>query len=340
MTAVGGFSVRIFIPSGEPEALRIVEKSNWTGQGHVFPRAEWPEVRQRPEMKRAGVYILWGPGETGQLPRVYVGEGDMVLPRLDQHASKKDFWTHAAVFTSKDQNLNKAHVQHLESRLVSLAGEAKRAELDNGNVPQLPALSEADVADSEGFLRDLLLCLPVVGVGLFEKAKAGDAKSHALFLRGKGIEARGVDGSDGFVVRAGSQAVLDEVPSCHPYVADLRRALLQQQVLVLDGQDYKLTQDYTFNSPSTAGAVMLGRTTNGRVEWKDTRRAALSGKFRKLRPEGCEPLFRIRRRGCRSRVAARARLRLAEWPRDRGRRTRRRAHRPELPRRSSRRPSP
>jgi hypothetical protein len=35
MNAHKGFSIRIFIPTGEPEGLRIVEKSNWTGQGHV-----------------------------------------------------------------------------------------------------------------------------------------------------------------------------------------------------------------------------------------------------------------------------------------------------------------
>ena len=149
MSNSSGFSVRIFIPSGEPEALRIVEKSNWIGQGLVFPRALFAEARKRSELKRTGVYVLWGQGESGQLPRVYVGEGDPVLPRLDQHAKQKDFWTHAAVFTSKDQNLNKAHIQYLEARLVMLAAEAKRAELDNANVPQLPAMSEADVADAE-----------------------------------------------------------------------------------------------------------------------------------------------------------------------------------------------
>lgn len=271
MTASGGFSVRIFIPSGEPEALRIVEKSNWTGQGLVFPRAQWADARQRPELKRTGVYILWGPGESSQLPRAYVGEGDMVLPRLEQHASKKDFWTHAAVFTSKDQNLSKAHVQYLEARLVTLAHEAKRAELDNGNVPQPPALSEADVADAEGFLRDLLLCLPVVGVGLFENAKAGSAEAHDLFLKAKNIEARGVDSSDGFIVRAGSRAVAEVVPSCYAYIIELRRALLKQQVFVLEGATWKLTQDYTFNSPSTADGVLLGRSTNGRTEWKDAK---------------------------------------------------------------------
>lgn len=269
MSTALGFSVRIFIPSGQPEALRIVEKSNWTGQGLVFPRAQFAEARQRAELRRTGVYVLWGPSDSGQLPRIYVGEGDGVLSRLDQHAKTKDFWTHAVVFTSKDQNLNKAHVQYLEARLVALAAEAKRAELDNGNVPQLPGLSEADAADSEGFLADLLLCLPVVGVSLFEKAKADTPKSGELSLKAKGIEARGVDGAEGFVVRAGSQAVKGEVASIHAYLKELRQTLLTQGVLQDSGTNYRLTQDYTFNSPSTAAGVLLGRSANGRIEWKN-----------------------------------------------------------------------
>lgn len=266
-----GFSVRIFIPTGEPEGLRIVEKSNWTGQGLVFPRAKFAEVRQRPELRRTGVYILWGPGESGQLPRVYVGEGDVVLPRLDQHAKQKDFWTHAVVFTSKDQNLNKAHVQHLESRLVTLAREAKRAELDNGNAPQLPALSEADAADAEGYLGDLLLCLPLVGVGLFEKPKADTRRGRELFIKAKGIQARGVDGSEGFIVRAGSQAVMDEVPSIITQLSSLRQSMLDQGVLERSGGAYQFSQDYAFSSPSTAAGVVLGRSANGRTEWKDAK---------------------------------------------------------------------
>ena len=271
MSRVPGFSVRIFIPSGEPEGLRIVEKSNWTGQGLVFPRSLFPEVRKRPDLQRTGVYILWGPGETGQLPRVYVGEGDGVLQRLDTHAKAKDFWTHAVVFTSKDQNLNKAHVHYLEARLVGLAYEAKRSELDNGNVPQLPSLSEADVADAEGYLADLLLCLPVMGVSLFEKPKPVTSMRGDLFLRAKGIEARGYDGPEGFVVRVGSTAVRLEVPSIHSYLSALRDTLLAKGLLEEKGDVYRFTQDYTFNSPSTAAGVLLARTANGRLEWKDAR---------------------------------------------------------------------
>jgi len=264
-----GFSVRIFIPSGNPDDLRIIEKSNWVGQGLFFPRALFAEARQRDELKRTGVYVLWGPGESGQLLRIYVGEGDSVLSRLDQHAKQKDFWTHAVVFTSKDQNLNKAHVKYLEARLVQLAADAKRAELDNGNIPQLPTLSETDKADAEAFLQDMLLCLPLLGLNVFEKAKAPGKRSRDLILKGKGIEASGQDTAEGFVVRAGSLAVKDEAPSIHGYLKELRRALLAQEVFVDKGTHYRLTQDYTFNSPSTAAGVLLGRSANGRTEWKD-----------------------------------------------------------------------
>jgi hypothetical protein len=264
-----GFSVRIFIPSGNPDGLRIIEKSNWIGQGLFFPRALFAEARQRDELKRTGVYVLWGPGESGQLLRIYVGEGDSVLSRLDQHAKQKDFWTHAVVFTSKDQNLNKAHVKYLEARLVQLAADAKRAELDNGSIPQLPTLSEADKADAEAFLQDMLLCLPILGLNVFEKAKAPGEKSRDLILRGKGIEARGQDTAEGFVVRAGSLAVKEEVPSLHENLKELRRVLLDQGVFVDEDTHYRLTQDYTFNSPSTAAGVLLGRSANGRIEWKD-----------------------------------------------------------------------
>jgi hypothetical protein len=272
-----GFSVRIFLPTGDPEGLRIIEKSNWTGQGLMFPRALYPEVRQRPELGRTGVYVLWGPSESGQLPRVYVGEGDFVRDRLDQHYKQKDFWTHAIVFTSKDENLNKAHVQYLEARLVALAAEAKRAKLDNGNVPQLPVLSEADRADAEAFLADVLLCLPVLGVNVFERPKvpaptASESEGvQELILRAKGIEARGIYAAEGFIVRAGSQAVKDEAKSCPVSASKLRKALREKGVLKDAGDYYLFSQDYTFSSPSAASDVLLGYSSNGRTEWKDAK---------------------------------------------------------------------
>ena len=277
MSELLGFSVKIFVPAGDPEGPRVIEKSNWNGQGIVFPRSLFAEVRHREELNRTGVYVLWGPGRSGQLPRAYMGEGDVLLPRLDSHAKNKDFWTHGVAFTSKDQSLNKAHVQHLEARLVRLADEAKRCELDNANVPQMPSLSDADKADAELYLADMLLCLPVVGVSFFEKPRGPAGKNQELFLSAKGIQARGYEGPGGFVVRSGSQAVKNEVASIHTYLSDLRKALLNQGIFRDTDTAYRLVQDYIFTSPSTAAGVLLGRSSNGRTEWKDAERRSLKG---------------------------------------------------------------
>lgn len=264
------FWVRLFMPAGDPDGVKIIEKSNWTGSGLVIPRGLFGDTRTRVEFQRAGVYLLVGEDGESRLPRVYVGEGDPVGPRLDQHARNKDFWTHAIAFTSKDQNLHKAHVQHLESRLIELAKAAKRCTLDNLHSPQAPSLSEADRAEVEGFLADVLLCLPVLGYGLFEVAPAPKPAAHEFLLTaaGKGITARGFESAAGFVVRQGSKAAKEEVRSIHFYLSQLRQSLIQRGVFVDRGTHYEVTQDYEFASPSNAAGAVLGRSANGRTEWK------------------------------------------------------------------------
>ncbi len=268
------FSLRIFVADGDPDGLRIVEKSNWIGKALLFPRALLPRVKTRHELAQTGVYLLLGPRPDGEGDMLYVGEGDPILPRLQDHQAKKDFWTRAIGFTTTTAGqLNKAHVQFLESRLIALARAAKRLPLDNANQPAEPSLSEADRADMEVFLGHMLGMLPVLGVHAFEQApKAPAAKaSPVLTCKGKGVQATGYEASQGFVVRAGSQAVADTVPSMALHVrgmCDLRQELIGNGVLGMQGGLYQFTQDYSFSSPSTAAAVVLGRSANGRIEWK------------------------------------------------------------------------
>jgi hypothetical protein len=262
------YSIRVFLPGGDPDGLRIIEKSNWSGAGLVVPRSLFGEGKQRRELARTGVYVLVGPPEQSGLARVYIGEGDPIRPRLEQHAARKDFWTSCIAFTSKDENLNKAHVQFLEARLIALAAQAKRCVLDNGNAPALPSMSEADGADAEGFLTEMLLCFPVLGLGVFTAATPPSAPGRTMYLSAKVLKAEGLETPDGFIVRSGSAAAKNEVPSCHAYLKELRAALIGNGVLNASADGYAFTQNYVFASPSTAAGVVLGRSSNGRVEWK------------------------------------------------------------------------
>ena len=86
------FTIRIFVPDGDPEGVRIIDRMNWTGLGIVFPRAKWPDVRQRSEFSRTGVYILVGyKAGADDLPALYIGQADGVRTRVDSHHQNKDF---------------------------------------------------------------------------------------------------------------------------------------------------------------------------------------------------------------------------------------------------------
>ena len=123
------FSIRIFVPTGDPDGLRLVEKSNWSGIGVVFNRTNFKQVIGRPEFNRTGVYVLVGTADDSALPTIYLGEGDPVRDRLNSHYGKKDFWDWAVFFVTKDSSLNKAHVQRMEWRLIELAKDAKQCKL-------------------------------------------------------------------------------------------------------------------------------------------------------------------------------------------------------------------
>lgn len=262
------FSIRIFVPDGDPDGLRLVEKSNWTGVGVVFNRTNYKKAAARPEFDRTGVYILVGTSDDSVLPTVYIGEGDPVKDRLNQHYSRKDFWDWAIFFVTKDNSLNKAHVQRMEWRLLDLAKSAKQCKLDNGNMPWPPTLSEADTADVDSFLLDMLSIVPLLGLSIFEKSDAKSKPHELLYLDARGVKATGFEDAKGFVVIKGSEIAREEVPSIHHYMSVLRKDLMDQGVIVENGSHNIFTQDQVFNSPSTAAGVILGRTANGRVEWK------------------------------------------------------------------------
>jgi hypothetical protein len=260
-------SIRIFLANGTPEGIRIVEKSNWTGRAVVASRAQLTEALHRDELVRPGVYVLVGPGETGT-SRIYIGEADALRDRLKQHAKQKDFWTGFVAFTSTDETLNKAHVRYLESRLVALAKAANQWEIENHAVPAEPPLSEADRADANWFLDEMLVIYPILGVDAFETAAEEGPSAEGtdnLLLSEWGAKAGGRETRDGFVIFQGSRARANMVNSV-PKLVD--EQLLERGVLVPDSGYLVFTQDFRFGSPSLAAGVLVGGAANGLTAWR------------------------------------------------------------------------
>ncbi|CDF81902.1 GIY-YIG catalytic domain protein [Pseudomonas knackmussii B13] len=281
-----GRSIRLFLVDGTPNGLLTAEIMNWTGHVLTGPRSKLAELVQRPECARTGVYFLIGPDPDDSLrTRVYVGESDDVAQRLKQHnrpeeQGGKDFWERVCLVTSKDQNLTKAHVKYLESKLIDIATGAGRCLLANGTAHEYAGLPESDRADMAYFLEQIRTVLPVLGFDFLREltkpsslatapAEQPVSRSPRFVLDIPKSKARAlaeeVDGE--FFVLKGSKARAEWVGAQGGYQGMFKQ-LVVEGMLVPDGNGHlSFSNDYAFNSPSAAAAVVCGRSANGRTTW-------------------------------------------------------------------------
>jgi hypothetical protein len=274
-------TLELFFIDGKPDGMLTAEVFGWTGHILVAPRTRLPDALKRKESSYTGVYILLG--EKNEEPMAYIGEGENIANRIKTHDSKKDWWTRAVLITSAANNLHKAHVQYLESKLVSEGIQAANIKFENGTNPSLPSLSEAAQANMEAFIDQLLMVLPAIRVDLFtSKAKPQKITRQAvssseqespifeLTLKKEGITATAILEDGEFVVQQGSLArgeYIGERSDRYSYWKQYDK-LVEQGILADKGGHKVFTVSYAFSSTSAAGAVCNGRSTAGPIAWK------------------------------------------------------------------------
>jgi len=265
-------TIKIFLVHGDPKRLRTAELSNWTGKAVAGPRSEFENVIAREESQKSGVYFLTGiDPETGK-SAVYIGEAESIRDRLKNHLGK-DFWNQVVFFTSKDENLTKAHIRYLEGRLIEQAKQAARANVTNGQSSGA-RLPESDREDMEIFLGKIHQLLPVLGVEVLVptiSVPSGTVERESLSCEIKGLKATGQLTPNGIVVLAGSHAVLNERPSSqkYPWSLNMRQKLKEEGVLIVKADHLSFATDMEFSSPSAAAAVIHGGHANGLTAWKN-----------------------------------------------------------------------
>jgi hypothetical protein len=277
-----GKKVTVFMIDGNEFGPRFIEIGNWVGKGVYCPRVAVANILTRSEVNNPGIYFLKSPPSSNSFSeRVYIGEAENIGSRLRQHLNDptRDF-EELAFFISKDDLLTKSQVRFLESKFVKQAHEAKSAEIDNGNLPSLPTLPEADISDMEYFREQVKIILPLMGfrfliptaVSNAATSPASDTKAERIIFRIKSsaLSATMYVSDEGYVVEAGSLANKDLTPSLSETYRRLRQHLLDANLLVDDGSHYKFAEDTVFSSPSAASNMVLGRQSAGPIEWIDS----------------------------------------------------------------------
>lgn len=269
-----GKTIKIFLIDGEPNGRLTCELSNWTGKAFRIPRNKIKISADRSELENTGIYILFGKSTDNNKDLAYIGEGEEIYKRITQHISGKDFWNEVIVFISKDDNLNKAHIKYLENRLYETAKKVNRYDLVNSNIPTKPSISESDRAEMEEFAENIKLLTNTLGYKIFEELihenqTFEEQEKNTFYIRAtRGANAKGQITNEGFVVLKGSEIADTVTTSLNQSIINFRQRLIDEQKIINTHNKLVFTEDYLFSSPSTAAAIVMGRSANGLTEWK------------------------------------------------------------------------
>ena len=269
-----GKTISLFLIEGDTNIRWVCELSNWNGKAYKIPRIKVRDCSDRSDLSACGIYFLFGKNDIDEKGIVYIGEAENVYNRLLQHDSPngKDFWNECVVFISKDNRLNKAHIKYLEHKCYLLAKDADRYSVDNSTVPADASLTEAEQAEMDEFLYNIRLINNVLGHKVLEPIAAINSESNAeentpklCIHAARGADAEGQQTSEGFVVFKGSKVASTVTRSCPNYVIELRNKLVESNVI---NSEWVFAENKIFGSPSTAAAVVMGRSANGLTEWR------------------------------------------------------------------------
>lgn len=274
-----GKKLTVYMIDGTAYGPRLSEIGNWVGKAIYSPRASVNKIMNRSEFDNPGIYCLKGdPTDDAFDEKIYIGEAENIKVRLKQHLSdpNKDF-KELIFFVSKDELLTKTQIRYLESRLVQLAIEAKTAQIDNGNSPSLPTLHEADISDMEYFLEQIKLILPVMGFKFLisstvkqtpeNEFESKNSIHETYFIKTKTFKASMKETDQGYIVIKGSEAKKKLSDSCTETYVNMRRKLVETEIMVENKDKLIFAEDTVFNSPSAASNMILGRNSNGFTEW-------------------------------------------------------------------------
>lgn len=273
---VYGKAIELFLVNGTAESLVTAELSNWNGKAIKIPRTEIQQC-DRDDIRNAGIYFLFCK-EDSDLDSVYIGEAENVLDRLIQHLrdynsdKEKYYWNSAVVFIGRD--LNKALIRYLENRFVEIARKCGRYHILTKNTYKNTVMKESQIASMEEFIDNVKIIINTLGYKVLEPVAHADERTEYLYCKGSGASAKGFVSFGGFTVLKGSKVSDHTVSSFElrgKSYFNLRNKLIEDGIIVND----IFEKDYEFNAPSAASAVILGRTSNGNIDWKDARGTSL-----------------------------------------------------------------
>jgi hypothetical protein len=308
-----GKTIKIFLPSGKTNELKIASIANSTVQATLIPRNIFDQINNYKEISTAGVYFL-----LDNEMNVYVGEAESVTSRVKRHDKdeEKDWWNILITINVNSLNspLTKAHVKYLEGLCYKSIKEAGRYNIENTVTPATADLPRSDIADMMHLFDDINILVSTLGYLLFEakrekeintEDKSSKSQKKEIFtMNVNGLLASGEYNSEGFLLYKDSKITKSPKDNYkeRKYKGrsdttsikrierkfEERLKFLSENKIKDDGSFYTLKEDILFNTPSGAASFVAFDLYNGWDKWKNKSGETLQEVYRKEKSDNEE----------------------------------------------------
>jgi len=263
--------------NGQPDGIRSIRRNLSTMTVYVIPRPLLAEAKTISGINRTGIYYLINENDDNKIAQIYVGQTRNGILRLDDHNRSKDFWNKAIMFLADNKTFSLDMISGLEKFAIIKAQESKRYKVENTVVPKYE-IDEYDMASVEEIYDEIQFIMGTQGYKM-DNVKSSTS-SDIFHTTRNGISALGIYDGEKFQVLEGSQININKPVHLARYNKQRAELLASGEIGQVDGK-YFLNITIEFNTPSGASDFVLGGSTNGWVEWKNSEGKTLNEIFRK-----------------------------------------------------------
>lgn len=262
--------------NGQPDGIRSIRRNLSTMTVYVIPRPLLAEAKTISGINRPGIYYLINENDN-KIAQIYVGQTRNGILRLDDHNRSKDFWNKAIMFLADNKTFSLDMISGLEKFAIIKAQESKRYKVENTVVPKYE-IDEYDMASVEEIYDEIQFIMGTQGYKM-DNVKSSTS-SDIFHTTRNGISALGIYDGEKFQVLEGSQININKPVHLARYNKQRAELLASGEISQVDGK-YFLNITIEFSTPSGASDFVLGGSTNGWVEWKNSEGKTLNEIFRK-----------------------------------------------------------
>ena len=270
--------LEIIYHNGQPDGIRLIRRHLSTVTTYVIPRTMLAEAKNISGINRPGIYYLINENEDNKIAQVYIGQTRNGITRLDDHNRSKDFWNKAIMFLSDSKTFSLDIISGLEEYAIVKARESNRYTVENSVNPKYE-IDEYDLVSIEEIYDEIKFIMATLEYKL-DKGPESDLNSVILHTTRNEIHALGSYSGERFDVLEGSEINMKREVHLAKYNTQ-RKELLENGGIIEEKGKYILTVTLTFKTPSGASDFVLGGSTNGWTEWKNSDGKTLDELYRK-----------------------------------------------------------